>query len=82
MTSGWLPLEWVPQPIAQRDWPRRLSILGFYLPRCEPRRIDPGARIHQSVFDRIDADPTYRPVNLPTKDKILIEVQKPGRHKR
>jgi uncharacterized protein (DUF2235 family) len=73
MTLGWLPLEVVPKRTKWRDWPRRRSLFGWYVPICEPRRIDDGARIHYSVYERIDADPTYRPPNLPPRDKVLIE---------
>jgi hypothetical protein len=48
-------------------------VLGWYMPLCEPRRIDKGALIHHSVYERMDADPTYRPVNLPAKDKVRVE---------
>lgn len=74
MTWGWKLLEWIPKRSTLRDWPERISAFGFYIPRCEPRRIDEGARVHHSVFERLDADPGYRPVNLPLKNNILIEV--------
>ena len=72
-TLGWLPFELLPKRTKWRDWPQRRSLLGWYLPLCEPRRIDDGARIHHSVYERIDADPTYRPANLPPKENVQIE---------
>ena len=74
MTWGWRLLEWIPKRTTLRDWPKRWSLFGLYLPRCEPRRIDSGARIHHSVFARVDVDATYRPVNLPPKENVLIEA--------
>jgi hypothetical protein len=56
-----------PKRTKWREWPRRPSILGFYLPLAEPRPIPEGALIHGSVFERIAAVPDYRPVNLPAK---------------
>jgi uncharacterized protein (DUF2235 family) len=73
MTWGWRLFEWFPKRTTLREWPKRWSFFGFYLPCCEPRLIADGSRIHYSVFERVDADPKYRPVNLPPKENILIE---------
>jgi hypothetical protein len=73
MTFGWLPFEVIPKRIKWRDWPQRGSLFGWYLPLCEPRRIDDGVLVHHSVYERMAADPTYRPPNLPTKNKVRIE---------
>ena len=73
MTIGWKPFEVIPKRIKWRDWPQRRSLLGWYLPLSEPRRIDDGSRIHYSVFDRFDADPTYRPINLPPRERVQLE---------
>jgi len=73
MTIGWKRLEIIPKRVKWRDWPRRPSLLGLYLPLCEPRRIDDGSRVHYSVFERFDADPSYRPVNLPPRERVRIE---------
>jgi len=73
MNWAWLLLEGIPKPIKWRDWPKRLALLGWYLPLCEPRWIDDSSRIHHSVFDRMEVDPSYRPVNLPPKERIQVE---------
>jgi uncharacterized protein (DUF2235 family) len=73
MTIGWKPLEIIPKLVKWRDWPWCHSLFGWYLPFCEPRQIDDGARIHYSVFERFDADPTYRPVNLPPRERVKVE---------
>jgi uncharacterized protein (DUF2235 family) len=73
MTWAWLPLEILPKAIKWRDWPQRRSLLGWYLPLKEPRRIDDGSRVHHSVLERMDEDPAYRPVNLPPKERIQVE---------
>jgi uncharacterized protein (DUF2235 family) len=73
MTLGWKPLEIIPKRVKWRDWPQRHSLLGLYLPLCEPRRMDDGSRVHYSVFERFDADPKYRPINLPPRDRVQIE---------
>jgi uncharacterized protein (DUF2235 family) len=73
MNWAWSLLEGIPKRTTRRDWPQRQSVLGWYLPLCEPRRIDDGALVHHSVFDRVNADPNYRPVNLPPTDRVRIE---------
>jgi uncharacterized protein (DUF2235 family) len=73
MTPGWMPFEALPKAVKWRDWPERKSLLGVYLPLCEPRHIDDGALIHHSVFERLERVPAYRPVNVPPKEKVLIE---------
>jgi len=67
LTGLWWLLEVLPKPTRWREWPRRPSLLGFYLPLGEPRPIDEGAAVHGSVFERMAAVPNYRPVNLPQK---------------
>lgn len=62
----WWILEVLPKRVKWLEW-RRPSFLRLYLPLGEPRPIAEGASIHGSVFDRMAADPSYRPVNLPTK---------------
>jgi uncharacterized protein (DUF2235 family) len=69
LKGAWLILEIIPKLARWREWPRRKSFLRFYLPLGEPRAIPEGALIHSSVFDRIEAEPSYRPVNLPKTRK-------------
>src|ERR1044071_2653841 len=76
MNWAWRLLEIIPKRIEWRDWPHRSSFLGWYLPLCEPRRIDEGALIHHSVFDRMEANPRYRPVNLPPKHWLRVQGTK------
>ena len=73
MTWGWKCLEPLPKRSKWRDWPGRWSFLGWYLPFCEPREIGAGVRVHHSVFERWDADPAYRPPNLPPRGQVQIE---------
>lgn len=61
----WWILEFLPKRTKWREWSRRPSFLGLYLPLAEPRPVPDGAPIHGSVFDRIAAVPDYRPINLP-----------------
>ena len=73
MTWAWRLLEWIPKPVSQREQNDRMAVFGFYLPLCEPRKIDQGARVHESVIQRMQADPTYQPGNLPPTNLIQIE---------
>ena len=76
LTKAWRPLEWFPKRIKYQEWKQRLKLRGFYIPNAEPRPfklIDPYTRteieetlprVHQSVLDRMDLMPNYRPINL------------------
>ncbi len=62
----WKVVQWVPR----RHWVRdkitgRFSWQWNCSPRPMPRHIDDDALIHRTVFERLERDPTYRPVNLP-----------------
>lgn len=67
-TGAWKLLEYLPKRIGRREWPSRQNILGFYFPRGEPRAVEPGEWIHESVVTRM-AD-AYAPINLDHDAKI------------
>jgi uncharacterized protein (DUF2235 family)/membrane protease YdiL (CAAX protease family) len=80
LTGPWWLLEPIPQRTKEKEWPRRRSFLGFYIPWAEPRPIpnrpwegvpsnDPFF-IHSSVLARIKARSDYRPVNLPAAYEV------------
>jgi uncharacterized protein (DUF2235 family) len=71
MTAGWHPLEWWPKADKYKEWAARKSLFGRYIPDSEPRLIPENALIHQSVFDKMDKMPSYRPVNIPKKYQML-----------
>ncbi|MBN9002896.1 MAG: DUF2235 domain-containing protein, partial [Rhizobiales bacterium] len=71
MSSVWRLLEWWPKNDRYKEWSARKSFLGRYFPLAEPRFIQPGAFIHQSVIDRMAAVPNYRPENLPERRSIV-----------
>jgi uncharacterized protein (DUF2235 family) len=81
MNWAWLLLEGIPKRVKWRDWPGRKSLFGWYLPLCEPRRIYNDARIHYSVFERMEADANYRPVNLPSREEVLVEGSTTPKHR-
>jgi uncharacterized protein (DUF2235 family) len=76
LTASWRPLEWIPKRTKYEEWKWRLKFDGFYIPDAEPRPfklIDAYThaeiettipRVHQSVFDRVNMVPDYRPINL------------------
>lgn len=66
LTPLWWPLEFWPKPKKVREWPKRRSFLGFYIPRGEPRLIPDGAMVHRSAFERKAALADYAPINWPT----------------
>lgn len=62
----WKVLQWIPR----RHWVRnkdtgRYSLKWNFSPKPTPRHIEDGALIHRTVFERMQHDPSYRPVNLP-----------------
>lgn len=63
------PLWWVGEALPKNDkfkeWPRRKSFLGYYIPFAEPRFIGPDDHIHPSVRQRMKKVPEYKPVNVP-----------------
>jgi uncharacterized protein (DUF2235 family) len=73
MTTGWRALEYLPKRETRREWPKRHSFFGWYLPLSEPRSIPDDSLIHHSVFERYAVDPNYRPENLPDQFKVRIE---------
>ncbi len=67
----WWLLEFLPKSDTYKDWPKRKSLFGFYLPEAEPRLIPEDAFIHESVLKRIADVPGYRPVNLPARHQVI-----------
>ena len=74
-TGAWWILEYLPKSASYKEWPARKSHFGYYIPDAEPRFIPDGAIIHRSAMQRMDAMPSYRPVNLP---KTVREVSDAG----
>jgi hypothetical protein len=71
ITAGWRVLEWLPKADKYKEWPARKSFLGHYVPAAEPRPIPDNAFVHESVVQRTNQVPTYRPVNLPTRYQVV-----------
>jgi uncharacterized protein (DUF2235 family) len=70
MSWYWWLLEWIPKPASRREWPKRRTFLGLYIPWAEPRFIAPEAWVHSSVYQREARVESYRPVNLPPKKNL------------
>ena len=68
--AAWEILEWLPKQEKWREWPGRKCLLGWYLPRGEPRSIPEGAIIHRSVIERMAEVSSYRPINMPVSYTI------------
>ncbi len=65
-------LEWLPKSVDWRQWPRRRSVLGYYLPRYEPRPIPDDGLIHESVRQRKNNPANgYDPENLPPEPSFV-----------
>lgn len=63
--GAWWILEWIPKSVRSREWPKRWSLFGYYLPRAEPREISAGSDISPSVVERQKGVPDYHPPNIP-----------------
>jgi uncharacterized protein (DUF2235 family) len=72
LTPAWCLLEILPKLSRWKEWPRRPSFLGLYLPLGEPRLIPEGAAVHRSAEDRRNSAPDYDPVNWP-RSPVLIK---------
>jgi uncharacterized protein (DUF2235 family) len=67
LKGAWWILEFIPKLAKYKEWPRRHPHFGFYIPEGEPRLIPDDALIHESVVKRMEAVPSYRPVNFPLR---------------
>ena len=72
------PREISPKRAKYKEWPARTTHFGYYIPDAEPRLIPDGAMIYQSVIDRMNAMPSYRPVNMPAKCEPFPMPVPPG----
>ena len=63
LTGAWWILEYIPR--RHMDMTLNPPQWKWKIPRAAPRYIAPGSLIHPSVYERMAADPAYRPVNLP-----------------
>jgi uncharacterized protein (DUF2235 family) len=70
LNGAWRVLEKLPKRMKYKEWPKRKSWLGFYIPNGEPRVVPFGALIHDSVLKHQESSGTYQPVNLPVKYEI------------
>jgi uncharacterized protein (DUF2235 family)/membrane protease YdiL (CAAX protease family) len=86
LTGPWWIFEFLAKLARLKEWPRRLALLGLYIPWAEPRPIpnrpqnlpDSGpAVVHSSLLARIAALRDYRPVNLPAHFEIETEAGPP-----
>ena len=71
MSAAWRVLEYLPKSDKYKEWQARKSYLGHYIPDAEPRPIAEDAFVHESVIQRMDAVPKYRPINLPSRPLVV-----------
>lgn len=76
MNKAWRVLEWFPKADKYKECETRRSFLGRYIPNAEPRQIPEGAFIHQSVFDRMQRVPAYKP-NIPSRYQVVPMPARP-----
>lgn len=78
LTVGWQLLEWIPKKIKYREWLLRRNWLGFYFPKGEPRLLEQGAIVHESVLKHKEASSDYEPPNLPAHFAVEILAKQPN----
>ncbi|WP_024577401.1 MULTISPECIES: DUF2235 domain-containing protein [unclassified Afipia] len=71
MSIIWRLLEWIPKADRYKEWEKRRSFYSRYIPNGEPRPIPVDAFVHESVVQRIQAVPAYRPVNIPFRYQVI-----------
>lgn len=71
MTPAWRALEWIPKNEKYKEWDKRKSRFGYYVPDAEPRKMPENAYIHESVIDKIETTGDYKPINLPSTYQIV-----------
>ncbi len=76
LNGFWWLFEALPKSIKHREWARR-SISGFYIPQAEPRAVQAGQVIDDSIHARIQSDATYRPVNLEPRPSASVSDSPP-----
>ena len=80
MNFAWRLLEGIPKKNKYKEWPKRRSLLGRYIPCCEPRFIPEGAVIHESAILRIKARADYKPENMPKTYQTFDMPTPPPQH--
>ena len=78
LSGAWWLLEYLPKSAKYKEWPARTAHFGYYIPDAEPRLIPEGAVIHESAIERMNAMPSYRPVNMPAKYETFPMPVPPG----
>jgi uncharacterized protein (DUF2235 family) len=71
VSGVWRLLEYFPKTEPHKEWPKRQTRLGFYIPAAEPRFIPENAFIHESVLMRMKMRSDYRPINLPSSYRTV-----------
>jgi uncharacterized protein (DUF2235 family) len=75
-TKAWPLLEPIPKSDKYKEWLKRESWMGYYIPNKEPRAIPENAAIHESVIKRMGAGMGYEPINMP--EKYMVEPWETG----
>jgi len=71
MSWAWRLFEYFPKADKYKEWKSRPSYFGYYIPDGEPRLIPENAFIHESVVKRMNAVPSYRPPNFPSRHQVV-----------
>jgi uncharacterized protein (DUF2235 family) len=71
MSWAWRLFEYFPKADKYKEWKSRRSYFGYYIPDGEPRLIPENAFIHESVVKRMNAVPSYRPLNFPSRHQTV-----------
>ncbi len=65
MTWAWKIVEFIPRRVSRFQRTEKKTVLGWYIPLFERRKIPSGAAIHPSVFERRGTASDYDQPNIP-----------------
>ena len=68
LTGLWWIVEYLPKPYKD---PANNFAPSWMLHRGRPRHVNPKAKVHASVFERMKLVPTYQPTNLPVDREVV-----------
>lgn len=79
MNLAWGVVEFLPRKVPRTSFYRRVRIGKFYWPLFDRRRVPEGAKLHETVIERMDKRKDYKPPNLPRSYEV-VKRRPPEQH--
>jgi len=71
MNAAWSCVEFLPRKKLKTAFYHRMQFGKLHIPMFDRRRIPEGAKLHESVIERRDKRPDYKPPNLPQTYEVV-----------